>query len=62
MKEIKIWDLINDLCDRRNKNPLCHASCNIFNNKQDLTVSISKDIEEFNNLINLINLIISNYL
>ena len=59
MKEIKIWDLINDLCDRRNKNPLCHASSNTFNNKQDLTVSISKDIEEFNNLINLI---ISNYL
>ena len=54
-----MWDLINDLCDRRNKNPLCHASCNIFNNKQDLTVSISKDIEEINNLINLI---ISNFL
>lgn len=54
-----MWDLINDLCDRRNKNPLSHASCNIFNNKLDLTISISKDIEEINNLINLI---ISNFL
>ena len=52
-------DLINDLFDRQNKNPLCHASCNIFNNKQDLTILISKDIEEINNLINLI---INNFL
>lgn len=50
----KMWSLINNLCDRRNKNPLCHASCNVFSNKQDLSVSINKDIENINNLVDLI--------
>lgn len=54
-----MWNLINNLCDRRNKNPLCHASCNVFTNKQDLSVSINKDIENINNLISDI---VNNYI
>ena len=49
-----MWTSINNLCDRRNKNPLCHASCNIFSNKQDLSISIRKDIDEVNILIDTI--------
>ena len=50
----EMWTLINNLCDRRNKNPLCHASCNVFSNKQDLSISINKDITEINELISTI--------
>ena len=46
-----MWKSINNLCDRRNKNPLCHASCNIFQNKRDISCSISKDIEDINNIL-----------
>ena len=49
-----MWTSINDLCDRRNKNPLCHASCNVFFNKQDLSISISRDINDVNNIIDII--------
>ncbi len=48
------WKTISDLCDKRNKNPLCHASCNIFFNKKDLTSTIMKDITETNDLISKI--------
>lgn len=54
-----IWASINNLCDRRNKNPLCHANCNIFSNKRDLSISIKEDINEINNLIDKI---IKNYI
>ena len=50
----EMWISINNLCDRRNKNLLCHASCNVFSNKQDLSVSIKKDIHNINNLIDKI--------
>lgn len=54
----EMWSLINDLCDRRNKNPLCHASSNIFNSKRDISISIKNDINSINNLIdNIINYI-----
>lgn len=46
-----MWQSINDLCDRRNKNPLCHASCDAFSNKQDISISILNDIEEINKLV-----------
>ena len=46
-----MWQSINDLCDRRNKNPLCHASCDAFSNKQDISISILNDINEINNLV-----------
>lgn len=46
-----MWQSINDLCDRRNKNPLCHASCDVFSNKQDISISILNDINEINNLV-----------
>lgn len=54
-----MWQSINDLCDRRNKNPLCHASCDIFSNKHDISISILNDINEINNLIDEI---IKNYI
>lgn len=54
-----MWQSINDLCDRRNKNPLCHASCDVFSNKQDISISILNDINEINNLIDEI---IKNYI
>ena len=46
-----MWQSINDLCDKRNKNPLCHASCDAFSNKQDISISILNDINEINNLV-----------
>lgn len=55
----EMWKSINNLCDRRNKNPLCHASCNIFQNKMDISNSIIKDIDDINNILDKI---IDNYL
>lgn len=49
-----MWNSINDLCDRRNKNPLCHASCNVFSNKQDISISIVKDIKDINDIVDKI--------
>lgn len=49
-----MWQSINDLCDRRNKNPFCHASCNIFSSKKDLTQSITIDIDNINDIVNQI--------
>ena len=49
-----MWNSINDLCDRRNKNPLCHASCNVFSNKQDISISIIKDINDINDIVDKI--------
>lgn len=44
------WTTISDLCDRRNKNPLCHADCNVLMSK--------KDIEELNSLVlDILNLL-----
>lgn len=54
-----MWNSINNLCDRRNKNPLCHASCNIFHSKRDLSNSILKDIDNINNILDEI---IDNYI
>ena len=55
MSKLKIskdqWQIINNLCDKRNSNPLCHANCNIFTNKKDLSSVILKDINGINNLI-----------
>ena len=50
----EMWTLINNLCDRRNKNPLCHASCNVFSSRHDLSVSINNDISEVNALVDAI--------
>ena len=50
----EMWTLINNLCDRRNKNPLCHASCNVFSSRHDLSVSINNDISEVNALVDTI--------
>lgn len=52
------WNIISDLCDIRNKNPLCHASLQIFNSKSDLSKKIEKDILQTNTLIDKI---INNY-
>ena len=54
-----MWNSINNLCDRRNKNPLCHASCNIFQSKRDLSNSILKDIDNINNILDEI---VDNYI
>lgn len=48
------WEKIDRLCDTRNGNPLCHASMNIFNSKNDINKKIKSDIEFINNFINSI--------
>lgn len=52
-----MWGTINELCDRRNKNPLCHANCDVFLNKRDISSLIECDIKKLNILIdNIIKL------
>lgn len=45
------WSKISNMCDRRNNNPLCHASANVLSGNKQAGAIIVKEIESVNKIL-----------